>query len=175
PRRPASAEPLRSQRFLSCVCCRTVCELRGGLCPAYRKLRLFAVACCRRVLHLLPDAVCLRAIEAAEQYIEGALTERDCQVGAHAFDLVRRKRFPKFETPDDGAWPAVYCACHRRWEARFDEPRAKERWQIAVVVAGEAATSGGSGEAGVQATLMRDLFGNPFRRVAVDPTWLTPV
>ena len=50
---------------LSCVCCRTDCSGLGGLCPAYRKLRMFAVACCRRVLPLLPRTVCEPALEMA--------------------------------------------------------------------------------------------------------------
>src|SRR5208283_2088971 len=36
-----------------------------------RKLRLFAVACCRRISHLFSDKCCDRGVETAEQFAEG--------------------------------------------------------------------------------------------------------
>ena len=46
---PASLEGVGQGRSLPCLCCRTRCDLESGLCPAYRKLRLFSCACCRRI------------------------------------------------------------------------------------------------------------------------------
>jgi hypothetical protein len=146
-----------------CSCCRTDCRVRGGLCPAYRRLRLFCCACCRRLLGLLPDPLCLSAIEAAEGYADGAIEEGAAVEAAHAFDSVRRSRFPKWHTPDDGAWNAVYCASHRRWERRFDARYAQDRWRLAQVVAASAADSAGEWEAAAQADLLREVFGNPSR------------
>jgi hypothetical protein len=134
-----------------------------------RKLRLVACACCRRVLPLLPDLACWIALAAAEDYADGALELRAYLRAAHAFDSIRRARFPKTPTPDDGAWNAVYCTVHRRWETEHDAYFAQQRWKLAAGAARDAAHSAGADEASVQAALVRDIIGNPFRPAALDP------
>jgi hypothetical protein len=155
--------------LVPCVCCLTACAQRPGLCPAYR-LRLFACACGRRQLPTVADPSCPRAVEAAEQHADGYLGEMAAGAAAE-FDLRRRSRFPKHETPDDWAWNAAYCALHRRWMSRCDDMGARERWHLAWAVIRDAATSGGAAEAPVLAALLRDVFGNPFASVSIDPAW----
>jgi hypothetical protein len=125
---------------------------------------------------LLLDPVCRQAVEAAEQYTE-AIVEEKAYVGtAHLFDARRRGRFPRTgpETAEDRAWNALYCAVHRRWQSYLDAGFAHERWQLAAVVTRDAAEAAGAGEASAQATLLRDIFGNPFRPVSFNPAWRTP-
>src|SRR3954469_6453180 len=81
---------------LSCGCCRVRCHQRAAFCPAYRKLRLYACACCRRVLRLLSDPVCRGAVEALERYIEGPADDASCAYATEVFDRTRRARFPKY-------------------------------------------------------------------------------
>jgi hypothetical protein len=137
-----------------------------------RKLRLFACACSRQLLTLLPEPAPREAVEAAERYADGALNKRAYLRAAHAFDGVRRARFPKTATPDDAGWNAVYCAVHRRWESEHDGYFAGQRWRLATRTALDAASFAGGDEAGVQAALLRDIIGNPFRPSALDPARL---
>jgi hypothetical protein len=138
-----------------------------------RKLRLAACAFSRRVLPHLTERVCWLAIEAAEQYADGALDKQTYLAIARNFDMNRRARFPKTRTPEDSAWNAVYCAVHRRWESEHDSYYAKERWQLAAAVARDAALFAGEGEARIQAAILREIVGNPFSPVTINPAWLS--
>jgi hypothetical protein len=103
-----------------------------------------------------------------EDFIEGAIDSASYLHITKDFDRTRRSRFPKCHTPDDDAWQAVYCAVHRWWLESYDH-FAEGRWRAAMAVARDAAYSTGSDEKSAQSNLVRDIFGNPFRRVTVSP------
>jgi hypothetical protein len=135
-------EIVGESRCVSCSCWRIHCVQKAGFCPAYRKLRLFTLDCCLRLRSLLPNPVCEAAIQALGEYIEEESSVADYTEAATVFDTVRRKRFPKTETPDDGAWNALYCSIHRKWREEFDEEYAGRRWQIADTVSLRCSTLG---------------------------------
>src|SRR5262249_10603033 len=56
--------------------------LRGKVSD--RKLRLFGVACCHRIWHLLPDERCRRAVVIAELFADGLVTEAEAEAASNA-------------------------------------------------------------------------------------------
>jgi hypothetical protein len=133
-----------------------------------RKLRLFACACVRRVEHLLTNERSLRAVEASERIADG---------------LAGGEELPELLS----GWPFVPGADraalltlrnHRPWTAVL------RAWQVAgqVVSAvwadaprdegGRARRLARDHERRRQCDLLRDVFGNPFRPVLVEPSWL---
>jgi hypothetical protein len=126
-----------------------------------RKLRLFAVACYRRVAHLAGDPEG-RAVEVAEQAVEGMASKEEL---ATAHEELARSDEQMW-----GQWsyvppPKEYFAYSAASSATLaDALRAAEgtfRY---------AAEATGDGELQPQAALLRDVFGNPFRPVSVNPS-----
>ena len=110
-----------------------------------RKLRLFAVLCYREYLRFRPDL----------------------GVGI----------FPKWadttEQYADGLatleeWDGIRCNVHGMFHASDSHKQA-----LAAVDTAFACCPRESSESFLLATLLRDIFGNPFRPVALDPAWLT--
>jgi hypothetical protein len=141
-----------------------------------RKLRLFAVACCQRVKHLLQDERSRFALEMAERHADGRASdeelaqaeraavdvanadEGDCQpdVARAAAAYVAAKNV--LTAVDPALWHAADTTlCYStnqpvncRDESRFNS-QLLLRWR-----------------------LLHDVMGNPFRPAALDSAWRTP-
>jgi hypothetical protein len=160
-----------------------------------RKLRLFACACCRHVLHLLTDRhVCRRTIEFAERFADGLATKNELHENAwgksgEAGPVVLWK------ARDAAEDSARYGAAKVQWAVLGSDPEKCKAWEEAFRAAwedysGSVATeladaamppewvamgkSAWSEEEKCQSVLLRDIFGNPFHPVVLDAAWLTP-
>jgi hypothetical protein len=137
-----------------------------------RKLRLFAVACCRGLGPLLQDPRIITALDVAEQHADGAATQADLEAalrGAAQAQRAQRRKALLYAyaavmdacgpvglgAAEKAAWAAAAAADSR---ATYGEHLRRTRPDLYASLA----------------ALLRDVLGNPFRPVPVDPSWLTP-
>jgi hypothetical protein len=128
-----------------------------------RKLRLYAVACSRGLWHLMTNPRSQRAVEVAEQYADGEATWGDMAAARAAVGAAVGA------AADTAAWAATWAAWVVAWADAWEAARRAAR------TAARAATWEAAGAATWDAALvalLREVFGNPFRPVAVDPAWL---
>jgi hypothetical protein len=165
-----------------------------------RKKRLFACACVRRIWPLLADKRLRRAVRVAERFANEQVSEQHLEDARLVVDRlceelqeVVRKRAgwrvrafhaaslavqgllaveePRLERPRDVREPPDVVTATRiaRTAARTSEARREERHGTVSPVPAEPPRGLEALEA---VELLREIFGNPFRPVSVDPHWL---
>ena len=144
-----------------------------------RKLRLFTCACCRQVLNSFVPPLVLRAVGAAEAFADGGITAATL---AEVNKAVGRALAGATDYADLGTGylrhlsDAVEGACEPGDEARAAGKAALAAARAAGDVPWPATGEfhrGWPDELAAQAEVLRELFGNPFRKVEFDPTWRT--
>jgi hypothetical protein len=136
-----------------------------------RKLRLFLCACARRVWDLIPGS-CRRAVELGERLCEGENgAVRSAAPGArpmtgplecrHAADAAQACAETNIR------WAADVGAHAAAMATAWAHVRAEDGTDMRPYAAAKAA------EQRVQAELLREIFGNPFRPVKFHPDWRT--
>lgn len=115
-----------------------------------RKIRLFGVACCRRIQYLMTEPLCRQGVDVSERFAEGAADDRERSEIEAALEVLCHTRSGGELSP---AVQAAYRCTHRVayhsavWSAywaskiRFPAPRRE------------------------QAELLRHIAGNPFQPV----------
>jgi hypothetical protein len=136
-----------------------------------RKLRLYAVGCCRRIWQYLDDDRCRHAVDMAQRFADGRATEAELFAAGQGVVSVARvwgepgSLASRSQSSLGGAaWsatrmPAWYAAWDAAWDARM-------------VARDYLPGADWENERAWQATLLLDLFGNPFRPVRFDGSWL---
>jgi hypothetical protein len=138
-----------------------------------RKLRLYAVGCCRRIWHLLRDDRCKHAVEVAQRFVDGRATAFDLEAAGRTVAGVARV-WGDVGSPvarstfalGGAAWAATRSSA---WLAAWDAA-----WDARVVAREQVRGTDWEKERAWQAGLLRDLVGNPFRPSRIEPAWLTP-
>jgi hypothetical protein len=163
--------------------------------PAHRKMLLFAIACCKRVVALLVDERSHKALEKLERFAEGQCGPAELDegsklayeairsIGQPQLELERRRRggipwadlkdeADRLQRLDNAAW-AVYAALMGAKYESLPVPYSygplslMKRCRAALRDEADAVRQ-------YQANVLRDIFGNPFSPVVLEHSWLTP-
>jgi hypothetical protein len=143
-----------------------------------RKCRLFLVSCARAAWSSIADEECRKGIETAERYADGLVTETQLrQIDSVIFQgfsdrhsdwVISQTDVPllprrQITFPEVLAWGHSVCTTSVT-KPGFDGLLGRNAW----VHYGSQLTEK------VQPRLIREIIGNPFRPITLDPSWLTP-
>jgi hypothetical protein len=181
--------------------------LRGNVSD--RKLRLFAVGCCREIWPLLRDERSREVVEVVEQHIERLATDDQLRSASteagRAFDSLKEQVFASivgadlahqaivlpqglFDLTDiqtardahgavdsDLVVQAASAVLNATWLETELQATGYSHLDNAIDVANLASYCAPNQELEkiAQASLLRDIFDNPFRPVSFNPSWLT--
>ena len=183
---------MTEQEWLACTDPQKILEFSRGK-ASDRKLRLFAVACCRRIWDFLPTDACQRAVEIAERYADDQAANRELssawsavaasaeEEGIKVFDPYEQENIEWGDIPGGSAVmasiellgerdvDAAHVASHAALEVAWDAGRLRKGKEAAQL----AFDNDYAVERIAQTMALRDIFGNPFRPVTIDPAWLT--
>jgi hypothetical protein len=134
-----------------------------------RKCRLFACATCRRIQHLATE-LGVAVLDIAERFADGQATFSEidgAQAKAPGWSMA-------FGINIDAGSAIAFTT--NLLEEMYDDPDKKEDCLVGCLFAyrwAAVSTCDAPLEWRIQCCLVRDIFGNPFRPVALDPSWRT--
>jgi hypothetical protein len=144
-----------------------------------RKLRLFSVGCIRRGWHLIDDPNLRHGVEAIERFVDGCARDRDRSKARTTGNRVAHANTSGETNPQNMLGWELWTTATKtiNLEIAIDlGTSAAAAFGYAVVegrVDGPQFFSATETERGQQQAVLRDIIGNPFRPITLDPAWLT--
>jgi hypothetical protein len=163
---------MTEQEWLACTDPKAMLAvLQGNV--SQRKLRLFGLACCRRMWHLLPNGRWGLLVEVGERFVDGAASRTELNTAWW--------RVPTafvYEGPDYLAVVSDKIGCvdytpQKAQEVAYAAAKEVARDADEAVDAEAPRCPRRDAECAAQAHLLRDIF-NPFRPVTAPPALRTP-
>jgi hypothetical protein len=149
----------------------------AGEVGSERKLRLFLHACCIRVEHALASQSSKAVLRGLERYIEGGGTPRDLQ---GLWDAASLSVYPldvedldSFDPARDAGHAVLWATSPHLKVVRYNGAPHTIFADSALAARDAFPYPQAAAETEAQAALLRCIFGNPFRPVALDPAWRT--
>jgi hypothetical protein len=168
------SDPMTEAEWMGCSEPKVMLEFLSN--ASQRQRLLFAVACCRRIWHLLTDERSRAVVEKVEQYADGLVTIFDVSNASDIHDNAEATY--DFKAP---LWAAMYAVSPSHCQkAAFEAVEAAgcATWWESIPeddpIISLIESAGRNTETEAQRRILHDIFGNPFHPAKLDPSWLIP-